>query len=367
MIIHGIGDQAPFETMDAFLRPFSETLKTPIKKTHRLKQFSDWIESYVSLVPSDPAKPEIDIYEYYWAYMTERKITAREIGAWVIEVAKGAEKFYRRQKDANNQKERNDELFTKDNEFKNYEYLARIVSHGSFLKNLFKRLLSVPFWWFRWMLAVIVNKLKGPMEKVVGDIAVYCSTDKKSKFYDVRAKILKGSFEKLKFLVDKCDYDEILLIGHSLGSVVAYDTLARLNKECHVNEPLRQKCSKIKGLVTFGSPLDKIAFFFDEQIPKEQTIRSAIVSQLYGFKRAHVDSNAVESGLNQYFDNLKWLNFWTGTDPVSGHLDVYKDVNNIPMDFSKVIRNGIHKGLDSHCAYWKSKDMYARIIKEFAL
>ena len=219
---------------------------------------------------------------------------------------------------------------------------------------------------FQWIEDLITRSIIAqPLEKFIGDIALYCSTDKKSKYYHVRSKILEGAFEKLKFLIQEGEYSQVILVGHSLGSVIAYDTLARLNKELNIVPNLIASSEKIKGLVTFGSPLDKIAFFFDEQIDKEQLIRAAIVSQLYGFRRVHVDTHTVESGVHSHFGRLKWLNFWTKTDPVSGHLDVYKEVENISMDFSDKIDKGIKGAISSHSLYWTSEEMFQRIFKEF--
>ncbi|MFH1856404.1 MAG: hypothetical protein ABH836_04130, partial [Candidatus Omnitrophota bacterium] len=129
---------------------------------------------------------------------------------------------------------------------------------------------------------------------------------------------------------------------------------------------------KIKGLVTFGSPLDKIAFFFDEKVnQKEQAFRYAIISQLHGFKRVNVDTETLENGVHQYFDDMKWLNFWTKPDPVSGHLDVYKGLENIELDFSDKIKIrrvlGSEFAIESHGLYWQSQEMFSRIIKEFNL
>lgn len=59
-------------------------------------------------------------------------------------------------------------------------------------------------------------------------------------------------------------YDQVILAGHSLGSVVAYDALDRLSNDLNTGNwrfP-KDKRERLPGLVTFGSPLDKIALFF---------------------------------------------------------------------------------------------------------
>jgi hypothetical protein len=367
LVIHGIGQQESFETLDAFVRGFSKSYsetKKNLAYKHSLRKFPDWIESAVS-VSSD--KRDIDIYEYYWAHMTQRKVGASEVTQWVVNVAKGARKFYHRQKD-DVKRESDDNLFARDGEFKNYKYLVKMLSFG----NWFKRVLLLIARIFGIKKLPTINIFNAPLVNFLGDVTIYSSTDKKTECFYTRKKILDEAVKKVKLILGSDDYSELILVGHSLGSVIAHDVLDRLNKEMNLDESFRQLAYKVKGLVTFGSPLDKIAFFFDEHIDREkQSVRSAIVSQLHGFKRLNVDTAALQNSIVQYFDNVRWLNFWAKTDPVSGHLDVYRDVNNIEMDFSDKVKGFTFWGskiyLLSHSLYWDSQEMYRRIIDEFNL
>lgn len=40
---------------------------------------------------------------------------------------------------------------------------------------------------------------------------------------------------------------------------------------------------KLRGLVTFGSPLDKIYYFFREHVTEDQAMRAQILSMLHSF------------------------------------------------------------------------------------
>ena len=383
LVIHGIGEQEPFETMDAFVKPFADLYlerireKYPnasIRKKHSLAFISDWIESYVSLIPSVSNNVQIDIYEYYWAHMTQHKITTSEVIEWLFNIAEGAKDFYARQKNMKN-REKNDTLFTKDGEFKILEYLIKVLSFGNFLKRTVL-LIPVKFKIIDAIARLIARNMKGPIVDKFGDVTLYTTTDKKSKYFGVRKRMLNGAVQKTKLLIENPEYADVLLIGHSLGSVIAYDTLDRLNKMMTIDRNLQVNASKIKGLITFGSPLDKIAFFFDEQInKKKQDIRYAIVSQLHAFRRVNVDITTLENTIEHCFKHVKWLNFWTKPDPVSGHLDVYDPVDNIEIDFSKEIK--VPKWLlrcfssavsiQSHSLYWQSDEMYQKIMERFNL
>lgn len=381
LVIHGIGQQKPFQTLDEFVRPFIKSYEKFIRakgpdpqvtKDHLLKKFPKWIESCISISCDVPGNPGVDMYEYYWAHMTQQKIKESEVKSWIQDVAKGAERFYRREARRFDEKEKNDELFSRDGEFRHIKYLVKMLRLGHFLGRLYhiaKILGKVkPIY-----ISNVVNQiLRAPLVDYLGDVTLYCCADKKTQYFEVRRRILEGAVEMTKHLLENEEYSEIILVGHSLGSVVGYDTLDRLNKEMNVNPHLRQYASKIKGVVTFGSPLDKIAFFFDEHInPKRHKVRYAIVSQLHGFKRVNIDSETLKNNIRQYFQDVKWLNFWSKTDPISGHLDVYKDVRNIEMDFSNDIKGfrwwGAKLLFDSHFLYWRDDRMYEKIIQEFGL
>lgn len=358
VVIHGIGEQKPFESLDAFVRSFlpvyekgvQETAPSVIiKKKHSLVSFPGWVESFVSLEPDDARAARMDIYEYYWAYMTQRQITFFEIIGWLFDVAKGSQAAVP-----------DKELEVK---FKKLKYLCGMLSVIGFLRLFISIPASVfilipPLW------RKVSAFLKKPVVDFFGDVVLYASSDQKSKFFPVRQKILDEAVKKVTYMLNEMDYDEIIIAGHSLGSVIAYDVLDRLNKQMNVDAALCRRAPRIKGLVTFGSPLDKIAFFFDEKInKKEQSIRYAIVSQLHGFRRVIVDEDSLENGVKPYFEHVKWLNFWTKGDPVCDNLSAYRDVENIEMVFPVTSKNP----MTSHGLYWQSSQMYQKIIDAFFL
>ena len=80
------------------------------------------------------------------------------------------------------------------------------------------------------------------VQEYLGDVAVYVNTDQKAKNYAARAEILDGSTTALSRLLkakvkddqkrERWKYDEVLLVGHSLGSVISYDTIDELLARC---------------------------------------------------------------------------------------------------------------------------------------
>ncbi len=164
----------------------------------------------------------------------------------------------------------------------------------------------------------------------VGDVAAYISPYKDSKFDEIRQKIQNVGLTVGKViygfgssLATVPRYGKIVVVGHSLGSVLAYDTLNALINQDSVSAPADQRdvVGRTRALVTFGSPLDKTAFIFrmqarnDQDWIREQLAASAqplIVS--YGLYRPRTPAPGFE-----------WVNIWSEMDIVSGELNYYDD------------------------------------------
>src|SRR6202162_51799 len=64
---------------------------------------------------------------------------------------------------------------------------------------------------------------------------------------------------------DGFEYVKVAIVGHSLGSVIAYDTLNKMLTDDSLSQNELQVADRTCLLATFGSPRDKIAFFFTIQ------------------------------------------------------------------------------------------------------
>ena len=315
LIIHGIGEQSPFETLDAFVRGFYKVLEKNnngknIDIKHHIKPRTgddkmEWVENFISLVKEDRTECSIDFYEYYWAHRMEREITFQELVDWLIKTSDGAKKFYHENAQIVKEYEgKKDDAF-KGGEFKNYWYLKHL---GWFLRLLLalphiviKIIPKIPYLgsileFIRPVIKVLFRKVTKTFVEYMGDVAIYTTTDVKSKHYNIRKLILYDSFKQVETLTKDKDIENIIIVGHSLGSVIAYDTINRLNYLINSNKEETDKeainmdlANKIKGFVTFGSPLDKTAFFFREHTSKEQYVRRQILSHFHSFKIRDLD------------------------------------------------------------------------------
>src|SRR5206468_8529131 len=94
LVVHGIGEQNPYETLDQFGRNLMRYLSfeggiNDLQIAADRYDHNDSTEARIRLKtqafgPDPNTEGLIDIYEYYWAPQTEDKISYRETLAWLI-------------------------------------------------------------------------------------------------------------------------------------------------------------------------------------------------------------------------------------------------------------------------------------------
>jgi hypothetical protein len=211
--------------------------------------------------------------------------------------------------------------------------------------------------------AAVAAIISYAMTAYVADVAVYTNMDAKSKNFAARNAILDGSTAALKALLSCGQYDRVILAGHSLGSVIAYDTINEILAQSNAGPgPADDRPSTVlsdaqigllKGLVTFGCPLDKIYYFFREHVKRDQAIRAQVLSMLHSFRKVSSGRDYGEFTFNYKFaqlDDLIWMNAWARMDFVSGRLQFY-DVND---------RKQFHYPVPAlaHLRYWSDPEFY---------
>ena len=204
----------------------------------------------------------------------------------------------------------------------------------------------------------------------VGDVAVYANTSEFSKSYAVRSQILDECSAALSGILKSTTpkYDRVLIAAHSLGSVIAYDTMNNLldmaRSSTAVDGGLRpQHLASLRGLVTFGCPLNKIYYFFREQDDPKLALRDQTLDLLYGFRS--VIPAEVPSSLAFRYDEVpgswfkaeeelkkgfRWINAYSLGDPISGRIVFYK------VDSQK--RFEYPWPFFAHISYWEDPRFY---------
>jgi hypothetical protein len=120
--------------------------------------------------------------------------------------------------------------------------------------------------------AFVVYVFRFFLVKYVGDITAYVSAHAVNRFWKVRSDIQGRALSIGKSVYGrpgesgpgKYMYDHVVLIGHSLGSVVGYDLLNTLINLDACRDPNSKQdiARRTRLFLTCGSPLNKIAFLF---------------------------------------------------------------------------------------------------------
>ena len=491
LVIHGIGQQNPYETLDQFARNLFRYLKHEggiddlSLSAHKIDH-NDWTEAMIRLktdrhgplTPEDPestpGEAKIDIYEYYWAPQTEDKISYKATLLWLIKTTLTPIKLL--SQNIAILKDESDEGLTKaailarelrrigliyapvllalvfllawlPNALNAQQTFKDIASEWNSNHPLARAVMTLLFaiagilyWvtlkqgvaaflsWMRQegsslMLKILGRTLLAPLlltlaglivgmwqpvtiaqyfhpifnrkvlpllaalgfarivqaflKNFVGDVAVYVNADAKAKNYAARRAILSGAtLAVTRILKDNPrSYQQIIVAGHSLGSVIAYDVLNEvMNRRLATADQIvgvvppraaidQNDLEKIKGLITFGSPLDKVVYFFREYVPAEQSLRAQITSFLHAFRKRPSQRDYGIYKLQPYransLDHVRWLNAWSKQDPVSGMLHFYRNVQR--QEFNYLIP------IYAHLSYWEDLRFYEFFAKPMLL
>jgi hypothetical protein len=220
----------------------------------------------------------------------------------------------------------------------------------------------------------------------VGDVAVYVNSDQFASSFAARAQILDECTATLTRLLQERTvaddptsqyvYDRVLIAGHSLGSVIAYDMLNELLDRTRSSSARMQSIqpadlAKLRGLVTFGCPLNKIFYFFREQLPPVQAVHRQLLDVLHGFRvmsalKTYGGPNSAPMSVNPdprwtaaeiaLASGFRWINAFALADPVSGRLSFY----DLQSDANQKIFHYFRPGW-AHLEYWKDPKFYAFI------
>lgn len=194
----------------------------------------------------------------------------------------------------------------------------------------------------------------------LGDVAVYLSSHQLNAFHEIRARIREVGYRTACAIYGArnesgsgWEYDEIVVVGHSLGSVVAYDTLnAVLNEDRLRGGTLRAE-ERTRALVTFGSPLDKSAFIFRTQMA-DSRFREALAAAVQPL----IQPVPRKEGERERGRTIPWFNVHSPFDPISGPLDYYDPPKGEEPEGHRRIQNepdpdgGIFGY--AHVTYWKN-------------
>jgi hypothetical protein len=231
--------------------------------------------------------------------------------------------------------------------------------------------LANPAW--VWPFLILFSaKVREIMVQYVGDVAIYVRPNQLDRFDAVRTEIKEAARSVVSALftsyalkadpgaASEFQYDKIALVGHSLGSVIAYDTLNRLMLDDWLCGGALQVAERTETMVTFGSPLNKTAFLFTIEGKDTLHIRERLAASVQPLIMSYPK-----------FRKLKWINVYSRNDIVSGDLKFY-DLPGYQDDPVPAVAVQNIKDRDAavplvaHVAYWKNKTVWRELLSAIA-
>lgn len=177
-------------------------------------------------------------------------------------------------------------------------------------------------------LGVLLLSLSGGrrfLKSYFGDVQQFVTYQETEPRYERRRKILDSAVETLKHVLDDTRCDRVVVAAHSLGSAIALDALLELrgyNLAFHSSDPQRGplRLRKLQHFITFGSPIDKINYFFAVHRSRYWTFDS-LIETLRG------DIGEVPFSRTGRQPWIHWINFWDRGDPISGSIETVNGVH----------------------------------------
>ncbi len=193
----------------------------------------------------------------------------------------------------------------------------------------------------------------------LGDVAVYVESHTVDRFSELRARIRACVTDRARAIYaasGPAAYANVVVVGHSLGSVVSYDALNQLLCEDAIDRqagrPTRDVARRTPLFLTFGSPLDKTAFIFAIQHRRTTQAREALAA-------------SSQPMLQEYaWRPERWVNIYSPWDIISGALE-YFDLPNT-SDGRRVTNQRDRDAttfLMAHVEYWEDP-MLPEVLSE---
>ena len=170
-----------------------------------------------------------------------------------------------------------------------------------------------------WAVVLLLSEVvRRFLVQYLGDVVVYVESHTVDRFADLRARIRECVTERARavYAAGGADaYEQVVVVGHSLGSVVSYDMLNQLLCEDAIDRqagrPTRDVARRTPLFLTFGSPLDKTTFVLAIQHRRTTQAREALVASAQPMLQGYE------------WRPERWVNIYSPWDIISGSLEYF--------------------------------------------
>ncbi|MEZ4699929.1 MAG: hypothetical protein R2834_06335 [Rhodothermales bacterium] len=152
----------------------------------------------------------------------------------------------------------------------------------------------------------------------VGDVQLWTTYQETDDKHKTRTEILERGTVLMRHVLSDPACGRVIVVGHSLGSAIAYDCLlelGRINRAENAENPFKAslRLDVIDHFITLASPIDKIHYFFESHTGKYHRY-NRVVDDIRG------DIGTVPFAKNRKA-TIHWVNFWDRADIISGAID----------------------------------------------
>ncbi len=152
----------------------------------------------------------------------------------------------------------------------------------------------------------------------VGDVQLWTTYQETDDKHRARTAILERGTVLLRHLLGDPQCGRIIVVGHSLGSAIAYDSLlelGRFNRAENAEDAFKGSLPLhlIDHLITLASPIDKIHYFFESHTGKYHRY-NRVVDDVRG------DIGTAPFARNRK-PHIHWVNYWDRADIISATIE----------------------------------------------
>lgn len=211
-------------------------------------------------------------------------------------------------------------------------------------------------------MGLLIPGLASGLEAYLGDVVFWTTYEETQTRYEKRRRILTEVRGCLSHLTQHPRCGRIVVVSHSLGTAIAVDAILGLARDTRAlkDAPFREHLldlRKITHVVTYGSPIDKIHYFFERDARQHRYHR--VVEDLRG------DIGTEPFGNNQGNRFIHWVNFWDRADLISGALESPSNRRhpNVRVDNVEVSHGPIVNPIQAHTGYLDLPDVLDTLLE----
>ncbi len=208
-----------------------------------------------------------------------------------------------------------------------------------------------------WLLAFPLARL---LVRTLGDVEVYATYTEASERHEAHeACVAQGTAVLRRALADPA-IGRVVLVGHSLGSVVAWDALRSLALEARARagSPDAPRLDKLSRVITFGSPVDKLRFFHFADDRADPTFRRVLETLRVDTAGPPFDGRP---------GGLAWDNYFDPADLVAGRLESPNDrAMSAPVRNVAVANGSFPNPFSTHLDYLKNERVLDGLLAAIA-